>query len=60
MKAYYPSQIIGLRFQVDFVTPKKIRLFEKYYESPTNPCLFNTLVIHRLIKTISGGKKLVE
>ena len=29
MKTYYPSQIIDLRFQVDYVTPKIIRYFEE-------------------------------
>ena len=30
MKTFYPIQIIDLRFQIDYVTPKKIRLFEEY------------------------------
>ena len=28
MKTFYPTQVIDLRFQIDYFTPKKIRLFK--------------------------------
>ena len=30
VKTHYPIQIIDLRFQVDHITPKQIRLFQEY------------------------------
>ena len=40
MKKYYPIQIIDLRFQVDHISPKKIRLFEEYDNNPNNTNLY--------------------
>ena len=39
MKDFFPIQIIDLRFQVDHISPKKIRLFEEYDPNPTNTVL---------------------
>ena len=47
MKNYYPIQIIDLRFQVDHISPKKIRLFEEYDPNPTNTTLFVILIKRR-------------
>ena len=47
MKDYYPFQIIDLRFQVDHISPKKIRNFEEYDENPLNIILYSILKKHR-------------
>ena len=60
MKIFYPIQVIGLRFQVDYFTPKKIQLFEEFSEDPDNERLFNILIRHRQIEMISEGKKFLE
>ena len=53
MKDYYPIQIIDLRFQVDHISPKKIRLFEEYDPNPVNTNFSVILIKHREIKMIS-------
>ena len=60
MKDYYPIQIIDLRFQVDHISPKKIRLFEEYDPNPTNTVLYVILIKHREIKMISDGNKIIS
>ena len=60
MKNYYPIQIIDLRFQVDHISPKKIRLFEEYDPNPTNTVLYVILIKHREIKMISDGNKIIS
>ena len=47
MKTFYPIQVIDLRFQIDFVTPKKIRLFEEYENAPDNTNLYVILIRQR-------------
>ena len=59
MKNFYPIQIIDLRFQVDHISPKKIRLFEQYEPNPTNTVLYVILIKHREIKMISDGNKII-
>ena len=59
MKKYYPIQIIDLRFQVDHISPKKIRLFEEYENNPVNTDLYVILIKHREIKMISDGNKII-
>ena len=49
MKTFYPIQIIDLRFQIDYVTPKKIRLFDEYENAPDNTNLYVILLKHREI-----------
>ena len=58
MKKYYLIQIIDLRFQVDHISPKKIRLFEEYDPNPVNTNLNVILIKHREIKMISDGNKI--
>ena len=58
MKTFYPIQIIDLRFQIDHVTPKKIRLFEEYEDAPDNTNLFVILIKHREINMVSDGNKI--
>ena len=60
MKNYYPVQIIDLRFQVDHISPKKIRLFEEYDPNPVNIILYVILIKHREIKMISDGNKIIS
>ena len=59
MKKYHPIQIIDLRFQVDHISPKKIRLFEEYENNPVNTNLYVILIKHREIKMISDGNKII-
>ena len=40
LKNYYPIQIIDLRFQVNHISPKKIRLLEEYDNNPANTILY--------------------
>ena len=47
VKNFYPLQVIGLRFQVDHITPKKLLLFEEFSEDPDNERLFVILIRHR-------------
>ena len=58
MKTYYPIQVIDLRFQIDYVTPKKIRLFEEYENAPENTNLYVILIKHREINMVSDGNKI--
>ena len=57
MKTFYPIQVIDLRFQNDYITPKKIRLFEGYEKAPENTNLYVILIKHRKIRMVSDGKK---
>ena len=59
LKNNYPIQIIDLRFQVDHISPKKIRLFEEYDPNPTNTVLYIILIKHREFKMISDGNKII-
>ena len=58
MKTFYPIQVIDLRFQIDYVTPKKIRLFEEYENAPENTNLYVILIKHREINMVSDGNKI--
>ena len=60
MKTYYPIQIIDLRFQVDHLSPKKIRFFEEIDDNPTNTILYIILLKEREIKMISDGNKIIS
>ena len=60
MKKLYPIQVIDLRFQVDHITPKKIHLFEDFFEYLDNERLFAILIRHRQFEMISDGNKIIE
>ena len=60
MKDFYPFQIFDLRFQVDHISPKKIRFYEEYDISPVNTIIIMNLINHREIKMISDGKKIMS
>ena len=60
MKEYYPIQMIDLRFQVDHISPKKIRLFEEHDDNPVNTNLYVIFIKHREIKMVSDGNKIIS
>ena len=60
MKTKYPIEIIDLRHQSDYITPKKIQLFHEYGINPDNARLFLILIRRREIELISDGNKLIE
>ena len=57
METFYPIQVIDLRFQIDYSTSKKIRLFEEFDDTPENTNLNVILKKHREINMISDGNK---
>ena len=59
MKDLYPFQKIDLRFRVDHISPKKIKLSEEYGENPISTILFLIPIKHRKSKLISDGTKIV-
>ena len=58
VKTFYPIQVIDLRFQNVYVTPKKIRVFEEYEKTPENTNLYVILIKHRENNMISDGNKI--
>ena len=58
MNTYYPTQISDLKFQKDYMTPRKTRLFQEYDENPTQKDLYVILFKHREIKMISNGNEI--
>ena len=60
MKDFYPFQIIDLRFQVDPISPNKIRIFEEYNDNPADTVMYIILMKHRETKMISVGNKVIS
>ena len=62
MKNKYPIQVIDLRHQVDYITPKKIQLFEEYKNDPVYPNirLYIIVIRHKQIEMIPDGHKILE
>ena len=58
MKAFYPIQVNDLRFQIDYITPKEIRLFEDFENAPENTNSYVILIKHRESKMVSDGNKI--
>ena len=58
LKTFYPIQVNDLRFQIDYVTPKKIRFFEEYESAPENTILYVILIKHREINIAADGIKI--
>ena len=58
MKTFYPIQVIDFRFQIDYITPKKIRIFEEHEETPENTNLYVILIKYREINMVSDGNKI--
>ena len=56
--SYTLIQIFDLRFPVNYIILKKIRLSEEYDEDQTNTNLYIILIEHREIKMISDGHKI--
>ena len=60
MKNFYLIQVLDLRFQINHINPKKIQRLEEYIGNPHYTRIFNVLIRHREIKTISDRNKLTE
>ena len=58
MKTFYSIQVIDLRFQIYYITPKKIRLFEEDENAPENTNLYVILITQREIKMVSNGNEI--
>ena len=58
MKTFYPIQVIDLKFEIEYITPKKIRLFEEYENSPENTNLYVILIKHKEIRMVSNRNKI--
>ena len=58
MKTFYHIQVIDLRFQIDYVTPKKIRLFQENENAPENTKLLLILIKDKEIRTVLDGNKI--
>ena len=58
MKSFYSHQVIDLSFQIDYITPKKTKLFEKNENTPENIILYVILIKHKEIKMVSDGNKI--
>ena len=57
MKTTYPIEIVDLRHQSDYITPKKIPPFLEYAVDPDNARIFLILFRRREIELISDGNK---
>ena len=55
MKTFYHIQVIDLRFQTDYKTPKKIRHFGENETSPEHTNLYVVLIKDKEIKMVSDG-----
>ena len=60
MKTKYPIQIIDSRHQPDYITPKKIQLFQEYSADPESAKFYLILIRRREVELISDGNKLIE
>ena len=58
MKTFYPIQVVDLRFQHVYITPKRKRYFEKYGTAPDHTNLYVILIKHNEIKMVSDGNKI--
>ena len=55
---YYSLQVIGLKFQMDYVTPKKINSFEENDEDPIDTSLYAIVKKCRENIMVFDGKKI--
>ena len=60
MKTKYPIGIIDLGHQTDYITPKKVLLFQEYGVDPINARLFLISIRQRELELISDGNELIE
>ena len=58
MNIYYPLQVIDLKFQMDYVTPKKINFFEENDEDPIDTSLYAIVKKCRENLIVFDGKKI--
>ena len=60
MRNFYPIQVFDLRFQVDYITLKKIQLIEEDRNDPADARLYIILIRYRKIEMISDGNKIAD
>ena len=60
MKTNYPIGIIDLRHQTDYITPKKVHLFQEYGIDPDKARLLLILIRRSEIDLKSDGNELIE
>ena len=60
MKTKYPIEVLDLRHQSDYKTPKKIQLVLEKGADPDNARFFPKLIRRREIELISDGNRLIE
>ena len=60
IKTKYPIEMIDLRHQTDYITPKKTQPFHEYGTDADNARLFIILNRRREIELIGDGNKLIE
>ena len=58
MKTFYPIQVIDVRFQNDYITPKKIRFSDEYQNAPENTKLYVILIKRGEINMVSDASKI--
>ena len=58
LKTFYLIQVIDLRFQIDYITPKKTRLFEEFENTPQSTNLDVLLIKYKEFKMVSDGTKI--
>ena len=60
MENFYSSNVFVSRHQVDFVSPKKIQLFEEYRNDTASARIFVIFIRHRHFEMISNGDIVTE
>ena len=58
MKTLYPMQVIDPKFQINFLTPKKLRLFEEYETAPEHINLYVKTINQKETKMLSDLNKI--
>jgi hypothetical protein len=59
-KTLYPIFITDLRFQNEYISPKKIQLNIKYRADPANARLYTLLIRNRIIEIQSDGRTMID
>ena len=60
VKTFYPIQVTYLRYQVDYINPKKTQLFGECRDAINYATLFVLIFGHREIKMISDANKITS
>ena len=56
-KILYPIQVFDLEFQIYYMTPERIKLFDQYENTPEHTNFYVILMKHKEIKVASEGIK---